>query len=421
MYPTNHIVLRVTGMFFRKKIICIIFLIYCFLGIGPVFAADPPEITGDTAVLIDPQNMQVLYDKDMNKRMYPASTTKILTGIIAIEKGNMNDLIPISWEAVHIEGTHIGLQEGEQLTLKDLLYALLLNSSNDSGMAIAEYYGESVEGFSTLMNKKAEQIGAVHSNFTNPHGLPEENHYTTAYDMALIGQYAMQNEKFRQIVKEKTMTISRVDPDAQRYLVNHNKILWKYEGATGIKTGYTVSAGQCIVAGANRNDRELIVVVLKSDGNAIWSDTETLFNYGFNNFKNIRLVNRGQVMSQVNVEKGVQKSVALVTAEDFSWNVPVEQPNVVQNKLILNKNIIAPVKKGQKLGELVYRDGEKELARVDLLAQNEVSRNIISQWWVWPPLVGSVAGIVFLLLHANDHRRRKMRYVRRRQPKSYIR
>ena len=408
-------------MYLKRQIIGTIFLIYCvFLGVAPAIAAEPPEITGETAVLMDAQNFQILYEKDMHKRMYPASTTKILTGIIAIENGEMSDLIRLSWQAVHTEGTHIGLQEGEQLTLKDLLYALLLNSANDAAEAIAEHYGKSVENFATVMNKKAVEIGAVHSHFVNPHGLPDENHYTTAYDLALIGQYAMQNEKFREIVKEKTMTISRVDPDAQKYLANHNKMLWNYDGTIGIKSGYTVIAGQCIVSEAKRNDRELIAVVLKSQGNDIWSDTKKLFDYGFDNFQNLHVVNRGQVMCRANVKYGSQIDVSLVTAKDFSWNLPADQRNTVQNKLVLNKNIKAPVIKGQKLGEVVFIDGDRELAHVDLLAQNDISRNIIRQWWVWS-LAAVVTGIFLLWFWINNRRRRKMVYVRRRRPRGYLR
>ena len=421
IFEKQKTVLRVTWMYFKKQIIITIFLVYCvILGAAPAIAAEPPEITGETAVLMDAQNFQVLYDKDMHKRMYPASTTKILTGIIAVENGEMSDLIRMSWEAIHTEGTHIGLQEGEQLTLKDLLYALLLNSANDAAEGIAEHYGKSVEKFSTVMNKKAVEIGAVHSNFVNPHGLPEENHYTTAYDLALIGQYAMQNEKFREIVKEKTMTISRADPDAQKYLANHNKLLWNYDGTIGIKSGYTVSAGQCIVAEVKRNDRELIAVVLKSDGSNIWSDAEKLFDYGFDNFQNLQLVNQGQMMCRANVNYGAQNDVSLVTAKDFSWNLPADQRNTVQKKLVLNKNIKAPIKKGQKLGEVVFIDGDRELAHVDLLAQNDISRKIIRQWWVWT-LVAGVVGIFSLWLWINDRRKRKMVYIRRRRPRGYIR
>ena len=418
----KDIVLRVKGMYVKKHIIGSIFLIYCvFLGLAPAIAAEPPEITGETAVLMDARNMQILYDKDMHKRMYPASTTKILTGIIAIENGQMSDLIRMSWEAVHTEGTHIGLQEGEQLTLKDLLYALLLNSANDAAEGIAEHYGKSLEKFATVMNKKAVEIGATHSHFVNSHGLPDENHFTTAYDLALIGQYAMKNEKFREIVKEKTRTISRVDPDAQKYLANHNKMLWNYDGTIGIKSGYTVSAGQCIVAEVKRNDRELIAVVLKSEGSNIWSDAEKLFNYGFDNFKNLHLLDQGQVMCEANIKNGVQNSISLVVANDFFWNLPGEQSKVVQHKLVLNNNIQAPIKKGQKLGEVVFSNDERELAHVDLLAQNEVSRKIISKWWVLP-LVGCVAGIVLLVLRIKKgSRRRKIRYTRRRHSNGYIR
>ncbi|ACV61891.1 peptidase S11 D-alanyl-D-alanine carboxypeptidase 1 [Desulfofarcimen acetoxidans DSM 771] len=407
----------------KKHIIGIIFLIYLLAFAAPVFADDAPDITGMTAVLMDAQNMQILYNKDMQERMYPASTTKILTGIIAIEKGKMDDLIPVSWEAANTEGTNIGLQEGEKLTLRDLLYALLLSSSNDAAEAIAEHYGKSADNFAVMMNQKAKEIGAVHSHFTNPHGLPDEDHYTTAYDLALIARYAMQNDKFREIVREKEITIARVDPEGQKYMVNHNKLLSRYEGAIGIKTGYTVAAGQCIAAEVKRDDRELIAVVLKSEGNDLWTDTENLFNYGFNSFRNIYLVKRGQVMGQAEVSNGSLKAVSLVTDRDFTWNLPTKNGNELKRRLVLNKNIKAPLKKGQKLGELIFSDGETDIARIDLLAQSDIERNIIARWWVWSlsvGLVGILLGILLLRLRISRIRRRK-RYIRRRYSNGYIR
>ncbi|WP_066634694.1 D-alanyl-D-alanine carboxypeptidase family protein [Desulfolucanica intricata] len=399
-------------MHFKKAIIG--FLCFVFLTVitaTPVCAAEPPKIQGQAAVLIDTHNLQVLYGKNMHQRMYPASTTKILTGIIALEKGNLNDMVSVSWEAVNTEGTHIGLQEGEQLSLEDLLYALLLNSANDSAEAIAEHIGNSIKGFTDIMNDKAREIGAVNSHFNNPHGLPDDNHYTTAYDLALIAQYAMQNEKFREIIKVRNTTITRGDPDAQYHISNHNKLLDRYNEATGIKTGYTNAAGQCLVSSAKRGERELIAVVLKSEGTNIWTDSESLLRYGFDNFQRVHLIGQGQIMTWAKVENGEQAGVSLVTADNFSWNVPRGHHSAIRNEVVKNESIEAPVKKGQKLGELVFSDGQKELGRVDLVANKDVKRKVSGQWWFWPVIF--ISGL-FLLRFWIRYRRRRKLYRRRK-------
>ena len=245
-------------MFFRQGYWprTFLMLLFCTLVLCPLPVHAEPELVGEAAALIDSRNEQLLFEKNSNKRMYPASTTKILTAIIALERGNLEDIVSIPRVACNIEGSAIGLQEEEKITLEDLLYALMLNSGNDTAVAIACHIGGSVEEFARMMNELAVRIGAENSNFKNPNGLPDPDHYTTARDMALIAHYAMQNPEFRKIVSTRSATIQRGVPDAQIYLENSNKLLWNYDGTIGIKTGYTNDARQCLVSAAARQDRK---------------------------------------------------------------------------------------------------------------------------------------------------------------------
>jgi D-alanyl-D-alanine carboxypeptidase (penicillin-binding protein 5/6) len=285
-----------------KTGLCIILaLIVMLLFQNPLPAAAAPEIVGEAAALIDDRNGQFLYEKNPSERLYPASTTKILTAVIALENGKLGDRVTIPAEACNVEGSAVGLNEGEQMSLEDLLYALLLNSGNDTAIAIAIHTAGSVDKFTDLMNKKAAELGAVNSHFNNPNGLPDPNHYSTAHDMALISYYAMQNPEFRKIVATKIRTIERSDPTAQTYLENHNRLLWNYEGTIGLKTGYTEEAGQCLVSAANRNGRELLAVVMKTEGSNIWTDSTALLDYGFDAYNNVSLIEAGKNIGEVPV------------------------------------------------------------------------------------------------------------------------
>lgn len=367
------------AMFF---ILAITLLVLFFVQV-PFPAAASPEIVGEAAVLIDATNGQVLFEKNPHRKMFPASTTKILTAIIALEKGRMSDIVTIPEEACSIEGSAIGLQEGERISLEDLLYSLMLSSGNDAAVAIACHIGGSVKGFARMMNDKASDIGAMNSHFNNPNGLPDPGHYTTAYDMALISRYAMQNQKFREIVSTKIEIIERVVPGAQTYLQNHNKLLWQYDGATGIKTGYTVDAGQCLAASASRQGRELIAVVMNSKGANIWTDTKKILDYGFEEFIPVTLTKAGRVVADAPVRFGKSNAVPVQTSRSLSYNFPRDMQDDIKHKILLQKNITAPVLPGEKLGELVFLSGDREVGRVDLLAQQEVKRSMLAQWWLW--------------------------------------
>lgn len=381
----------------------------------PSPAAAEPEVVGEAAVVMDSRNGQVLFEKNSHQRIYPASTTKTLTAIIALENGRLDDMVSIPNDACNIEGSAIGLQEGEKISLEDLLYALMLNSGNDSAVAIARHVGGSVDGFVQMMNTKSAELGAVNTHFNNPNGLPEPNHYSTAYDMALISRYAMQNPEFRKIVATKIKTIRRNDPKAQTFLDNHNKMLWRYEGAIGIKTGYTVEARQCLVSAAARQGRELIAVVMKSEGNNIWTDTKNLLDYGFDHFNSLSLTEAGKFVTDAPVRFGVSEVVPVQTGYSLTYNFPGDKQAEFRQEVVLKENITAPVKAGAKLGELAFYSGDRELGRVDLVAQQEVKRRISAHWWPWLLLaLGLFVILAIIRYHSNARRKRWERYNKRK-------
>ncbi|RYD04686.1 hypothetical protein N752_15040 [Desulforamulus aquiferis] len=228
--------------------------------------------------------------------------------------------------------------------------------------------------------------------------MPEENHYSTAYDLALIGRKAMENEDFRRIVSTVHHEIPRSDPEAQKYLFNHNKLLWStvygYKGATGLKTGYTSQAGQCIIASAKRDDRELIAVVLRTEGVNLWSDAAKLLDYGFDNYENQQLIEKGKVMTSLPVIYG-KENVKLVAGEDYIYTFARENPEDLQISFDVPESTLAPVDKGEVLGAIVISKGQEEIARINLMSDHQVDRDYLAiiksaLYWVLP--------IVLLLL-----------------------
>jgi D-alanyl-D-alanine carboxypeptidase (penicillin-binding protein 5/6) len=262
-----------------KKLLFFPLLLLIALNPLLVCADDQPFVNARAAVLIDEQTGKILFAKNPEAIMEPASTTKIMTAILTIEKGNLNKTVSVSTTAASKDGTSMHLKANEQLTLKNLLYGLLLSSGNDAATALAESVGGTETNFAKLMTSKAHSLGMENTQFKNASGLPAYGHYTTAYDLALLTKYALQNNTFAQIVQTKEKVIPEAKPGQEVELVNHNKLLWRYPYTTGVKTGYTSRAGGCLVASAKQKNTTLIAVVLKS--NAIYIDCEKLFNYGF--------------------------------------------------------------------------------------------------------------------------------------------
>ena len=239
---------------------------------------------------------RVLYEENSSVKLPMASTTKILTAITVIDNFDVNEKVTVPKSATNIEGSSIYLKEGETITVLELLYGLMLRSGNDCAECLAQTL-TSRDNFIELMNKTANKIGATNSNFINPHGLHDNEHYTTAYDLALISSYAMKNELFKKIVSTKKINISNGSENYDRVLINKNKMLSNYNGANGIKTGYTKKAGRCLVSSAYKNGMEVVTVVLNCPN--MWERSEQLLNYSYDNYKMLNVIDKEELSSKI--------------------------------------------------------------------------------------------------------------------------
>jgi serine-type D-Ala-D-Ala carboxypeptidase (penicillin-binding protein 5/6) len=258
--------------------ISILLFILLFAWGNIVFAAAPPQVEAEAAVLMALDDNLVLFGKNPTRRMYPASTTKIITLITALEKGNLTSIVAASPRAAACEGSSLELAVGDRLILRDALYGMMLVSGNDAAEAIAETVASSVPDFVAMMNDEAKKIGATSTHFTNPHGLPDVEHFSTPFDLALLTAYGMKNSTFADIVSTPKYEVQFLN-HKKKSVVNTNKLLTTYVGANGVKTGFTKAAGDCVVAAAKRGNIQLIVVVLNSEKR--WEDAAKLLDYGF--------------------------------------------------------------------------------------------------------------------------------------------
>ncbi len=356
----------------KVKYICIMIILLLFIFLNSVTASEP-EIKAKAAVLMDVKTGQVLYNKHMHVKLPPASLTKILTAITAIEEGNLQDTVVVSRKAAYQEGSSIWLQEGEKLTLVELIYAVMLASANDAAVAVAEHISGSVEEFSVLMNKKAEEIGALNSNFLNPSGLPCSGHYSTAYDLAKIMCYSLKNKQFAEITSTKYKTISWADHPWDRGLRNHNKLLWSYEGITGGKTGYTKAAGRCLLTSASREGREVVAVVLNCSDD--WFASKKLMDYGLKNFRYKKLFVEGEKICKITVENSAEKYCHLLAGKSVSITVPEGGSITIKKEINLLPSVDLPVKKGEKMGDISVYEENNLIAKVELLAEKDLNYN----------------------------------------------
>ena len=300
-------------------------------------------ISAQKAILMDGNTGRILYEKNADNRSLIASTTKIMTALVICEQCNVLDRMRIPKEAVGIEGSSMYLQEGEVLTLQDLLYGMMLHSGNDAATALAIYCGGTVEGFAELMNDKAQSLGMTDSHFVNPHGLDAPEHYSTAKDLAILAREAMKNPIFSATVSTKSVSA------ANRRLTNHNKLLWRVEGANGVKTGYTKAAGRILVSGAKRNGRQLIAVTIDAPND--WNDHSAMLEEGFSRYTQRKLIHKGDVLGTQDVAWGTNETVSY-------W--AIAQGEVISIALPGNGFVYAPISEGQWAGNAhILVDGEK--------------------------------------------------------------
>ena len=329
-----------------------------------------PRVTARSAVVMEAKTGRVLYERNMGDRRFPASTTKIMTLIIALEKGNLDDVVKVGPHAAGTEGSTLWLEEGDEITLRELLYGMMLHSGNDATVAVAEHIAGSVDAFARLMTDKAHEIGANDTNFVNANGLPDDAHYTTAHDLALIASYGYTLPEFEKIVSTKEITFPWVKDDTHR-LRNENQMLWLYEGGNGVKTGYTDAAGRCLVSAAKRDGIQLVAVVL--DSNWMWNDSILLLDYGFSKIDRTTVVKKHAQVGTVAVTGSRARRLGVQTKDEIVLPV-VDGTAGYEQTIDLPHAVKAPIKKGDVVGTLRVSYEGKEVAKTDLVAMQDAEQ-----------------------------------------------
>lgn len=344
----------------RKMIIVLLIVLLSALGMPSygtqtVSAPPPPGVSAQTAIMIEAKSGEVLYEKNADEKAYPASITKILTALLAIENGDLDKKVKISPNASGVEGSSIYLEVGEKIALRDLVYGLMLRSGNDAAIAISEAVGGTKEQFVEMMNQRARELGAFNTHFMNPNGLHDPNHYTTARDMALISKAAMKNPEFKKVAAAKSWETNRGE-GKYNYFYNKNKVVYQYDGGNGIKIGYTKAAGRTLVASSERDGMELICVVMNAPN---WfQDTYQLMDYAYAQYTTAKISPGERPLKAVKVQGGSKDYVLIGPKEDITCPVKKESDSKISIEYVLPDRPKAPISRWQEAGELkIYVDG----------------------------------------------------------------
>lgn len=332
-----------------------------------------PSVSAKAAILIEAESGEIIFEKNADTRLPMASTTKIMTALVAIEHADISKTVSVSPLAVGVEGSSVYLYAEERLTLEDLLYAMMLESANDAATAIAIEVGGSVERFAEMMNEKAQALGLTDTHFENPHGLDGETHYTTAYELALITREALSNEKFKDICSTYKKTIPLNETQGVRLLINHNKLLRSYDGAIGVKTGFTKKSGRCLVSAADRNGLEFIAVTLGAPDD--WKDHSAMLDYGFSLYEARTLCDTGSFSYVMPLSGGDVDHIMLENAQEITVILP-RTASEIECVVELPQFCLAPIREGEEIGRLVYYlDGEK-IAESAIIAKTSANSTI---------------------------------------------
>ncbi len=332
------------------------------------------SLSAKSAILINAQTNEVIYEKNAYEKRGMASTTKIMTALLAIERGDLQKTVVAQDEDVRIEGTSIGLKAGDKITLQTLVCGMLLESGNDAANVTARVIGKSREKFVALMNQKAKEIGMKNTCFKNPSGLTEEGHFSTAFDMAILGSFAIKNKGFRDICSLSTLRVSYGNPEYQRTFKNHNKLLNSVEGAFGIKTGFTKASGRCLVSAAQRDGVTLVAVTLFAPDD--WNDHKKLFEYGFKKVKVYETKFDADEI-KINVVGSDNKKIGVKLKKELTYTALDEEinPEIV---VLCEKFLYSEVKKGDRVGCVkVFTSDEVLLCESDLLSTENAPMNFI--------------------------------------------
>ena len=397
-----------------KKIIYIllIFLILPFLIANFSFASEQLETYSAADLIVESSTGKIIYEKNSREKRYPASTTKVMTALLTLEKCNLSDMATVSADAIILPSgySNANLQAGEQISIENLLYALLVKSANEAATVLAEHIAGSVENFSNMMNERAKELGCENTHFVNANGIHNEDHYTTAYDLFLITKEAMKNETFRKIVGTPSYTLPATNkyPTADRYLKNTNDLIrvnkstradnYYYQYAIGVKTGYTKEAKNCLISASNKDGLEFISVVLGagSTENGLserYLDTINMFNYAYDNYENATIKNRDEIIDTTEIKNGTKetKDLKLSLKDDLIAFVPKDfDSNNLSYKINLNDSLFAPIITGDTVGTVTYTVNDTDYT-IDLLAGSTVyEKTDISIYLV-------IAGLTLLL------------------------
>lgn len=348
----------------------------------PTFAVQSPEkIYSKGAVLIEKDSKRILYDQNSQEPLPMASTTKIMTCIVALEEGELDDIVTVSNRAAKAPKVKLDLRVGEKQRLGDLLYSLMLESHNDSAIAIAEHIGGSVENFCQMMTEKAKAIGATQTSFETPNGLDAPNHYTSPYDLAVITSYALDNSKFIEITNTPNISIptTKVEGSRSHSLQNKNRFLSSYQGAIGVKTGYTSKAGHCFVGAADKENMQLVGVALgagwgDNGKSRKYTDVIKLMNYGFNNYDKYKVLDEEECKKVINIEKGKEESLAVYSNEKVILPLTKDEAQNLELKVTLPESLIAPIEKDDVVGRIDVVTGDVILESVDLMATKSIEK-----------------------------------------------
>lgn len=412
-----------------KKLIVTLFTLILFFSFLPVYAdSEEPQITADAAILIDSNTGKILYSKNENEKMYPASTTKIMTAILTIENCNLDDTVTVPYEAIASipSGYSVAaLQPGEKLTVNQLLQVLMVHSANDAANVLAYHVADSIESFATMMNTKVSELGLENTHFTNPSGKHDENHYTTAYDLSKIMQYCMKNSTFRTLAGLKSCIIPATNKYDERIFSSTNELLtasnYYYKYAIAGKTGYTTEAKNCLVSVANKDDLELISVVLgvglyPNNLSGKFIETVNLFNYGYDNYTIRKLREKDAIATQIEVGNGTKETRNLDLLISDNITALVKQSDLETEftpKIELDDNIQAPIAQGKTIGKIIYEiDGITYTS--DLKASHNVEKSSFMTLLIQIIMIILILYLLYKLLFDNNNSRKKYNKKRKK-------
>lgn len=338
--------------------------------------ATPPKIEASAAVVMDVKSGRILYSKNADVRKPIASTTKIMTAIVAIENGNLDDKVKVSKRAASIWGSTIKLKAGEELTLRELLYGVMLKSGNDAAIAVAEHIGGTMENFVSMMNDKAKKLGLKNTAFVTPHGLDADGHYSTAAELAEITRYALGNPTFSKIVGTQSISIK------DRSLYSTNEMLSLYQGADGVKTGYTGKAGRCLVTSATRDNFRIISVVLGCSSRSTRAQSsKAILDYCFNNYKPYRILEENQEIAKIEVKKGKKRFVRVVAMDGLEMPMTFEERQNLVKEIEMCDILKAPVHKDIETGVIKFSLNGKVVAQTTVKTSEDVPAKGFADYW----------------------------------------